>query len=67
MPAIMTLLGGTATVLGPIVGAVGLSLIQEWLLTTFKDYFLIILGGIMIVIILALPEGITGRVVKRRS
>jgi branched-chain amino acid transport system permease protein len=67
MPAIMTLLGGTATIVGPIVGAVGLSLIQEWLLTTFKDYFLIILGGIMIVIILALPEGITGRLVRKRS
>jgi branched-chain amino acid transport system permease protein len=67
MPAIMTLLGGTATIVGPIVGAVGLSLVQEWLLTTFKDYFLIILGGVMIVVILALPEGITGRLVKKGS
>ena len=67
MPAIMTLLGGTATIWGPIVGAVGLSLTQEYLLTTFKDYFLIILGGIMIVIILVLPEGITGKLTRRRS
>ena len=67
MPAIMTLLGGTATIVGPIVGAVGLSLVQEWLLTTFKDYFLIILGGVMIVIILALPEGITGRLARKGS
>jgi branched-chain amino acid transport system permease protein len=67
MPAIMTLLGGAGTILGPIFGAVGISLVQEWLLTTFKDYFLIILGGIMIVIILFLPEGITGKLVRRRS
>lgn len=66
MPAIMTLLGGTAMIVGPVVGAVGLSLVQEYLLTTFKDYFLIILGGIMIVIILLLPEGITGKLVRRR-
>jgi len=41
--------------------------VQEWLLTTFKDYFLIILGGVMIVIILALPEGITGRLGRKGS
>jgi branched-chain amino acid transport system permease protein len=65
MPAIMTLFGGTRLLLGPVAGAVVLSLVEEYLLTAFKDYFMVILGGIMIVIILALPEGMTGRLLRR--
>lgn len=64
MPAIMTLFGGTRMLLGPVIGAVALSLVEEYLLTAFKDYFMVILGAIMIVIILMLPEGITGRLFK---
>lgn len=67
MPAIMTLFGGALLFVGPLVGAVVLSVLQEYLLTTFKDYFLIILGVIMIVVILALPDGITGKLVRRRA
>ncbi len=67
MPAIMTLFGGAGLVAGPIVGAVVISLLEEFLLTTFKDYFMIILGAIMILIILTLPEGMAGRLLKRRT
>jgi len=65
MPAIMTLLGGTGIIIGPIAGAVVISLLEEYLLTTFKDYFMIILGTIMIIIILSLPEGMTGKLFKK--
>lgn len=65
MPAIMTLFGGTATFLGPIVGAIVISLLEEYLLTTFKDYFMIILGIIMIIVILSLPDGMTGKFFKK--
>lgn len=61
MPAIMTLFGGIEASLGPIVGAIIISLLEEYLLTNFKDYFMLILGSIMIIIILVLPEGITER------
>ncbi|MEM2169289.1 MAG: branched-chain amino acid ABC transporter permease [Candidatus Bathyarchaeia archaeon] len=64
MPAIMTLFGGIETPLGPIIGAVIISLLEEYLLTNFKDYFMLILGSIMIIIILMLPEGITERLRK---
>lgn len=67
MPAIMTLFGGALTIYGPISGAVVLSLLQEYLLTTLKDYFMIILGAIMILVILALPGGLTGWLVKRKA
>lgn len=64
MPAIMTLFGGIETFLGPVVGAVALSLLEEYLLTSFKDYFMIILGSIMIIVIIILPEGITGKLLR---
>ncbi len=67
MPAIMTLFGGAGRVIGPVVGAIVISLLEEYLLTTFKDYFMIILGGIMIIVILALPEGMTGKLLKKHT
>jgi branched-chain amino acid transport system permease protein len=67
MPAIMTLFGGAGTFIGPIVGAVVISLLEEYLLTTFKDYFMIILGIIMIIVILSLPDGMTGKFRKKAS
>ncbi|MEM3956023.1 MAG: branched-chain amino acid ABC transporter permease [Candidatus Bathyarchaeia archaeon] len=67
MPVIMTLFGGIETYIGPIVGAVVISLVEEYLLTAFRDYFMIILGSIMIITILALPEGITKKLLKKTS
>jgi branched-chain amino acid transport system permease protein len=67
MPAIMTLFGGAGLFIGPVVGAVVISLLEEYLLTNFKDYFLIILGAIMIIIILSLPEGMTGRFFRKKA
>lgn len=67
MPAIMTLFGGAGMVIGPVVGAVVISILEEYLLTTFKDYFMIILGAIMIVVILSLPEGITGKLLRKKA
>jgi len=67
MPAIMTLFGGAGRIIGPVVGAIVISLLEEYLLTTFKDYFMIILGGIMIIIILTLPEGMTGKLLKKKT
>ncbi|MEM2560471.1 MAG: branched-chain amino acid ABC transporter permease [Candidatus Bathyarchaeia archaeon] len=61
MPVIMTLFGGMETFLGPIIGAITISLLEEYLLTNFKSYFMLILGLIMITIILVMPEGITER------
>jgi branched-chain amino acid transport system permease protein len=66
MPAIMTLFGGAGWIVGPIVGAVVISLLQEYLLTTFKDYFMIILGAIMVIVILLLPDGMTGKLMGKR-
>jgi branched-chain amino acid transport system permease protein len=67
LPAVMALLGGGGTVLGPIVGSITLSLIWSYLQAAFTTYFLIILGSILIVIVLFMPNGIMGIVEKLRS
>ncbi|MEM4576219.1 MAG: branched-chain amino acid ABC transporter permease [Candidatus Nezhaarchaeales archaeon] len=61
MPAAMTLLGGAINMYGPIIGAVILSLISEYLRVSYPHYFLIILGLVFIAIILFMPNGIMGR------
>ena len=62
---IMTLLGGMGTLLGPVVGAALLTIIYEVLGTAFVEYYLIMVGVIIIAIILVMPRGIVGTVKER--
>lgn len=62
---IMTLLGGMGTFLGPIVGAVVMKTLYEILGTTFVEYYLIMVGVIVIAIILIMPYGIVGTIKDR--
>ncbi len=57
---IMALLGGVGSVTGPIVGAVFLGLASEVLLLNFRSAYLLGLGLTLIVVVLALPSGLTG-------
>jgi branched-chain amino acid transport system permease protein len=59
---IMTLLGGMGTFLGPIVGASFLTLLSEVLGTKFVEYYLIMVGAIIIGIIVIMPSGIVGTI-----
>jgi len=67
MPAVMTLLGGAGTVYGPIIGSTTMSLLSEYLRVTLSHYFLIILGLILIVIVILMPNGIMGIVEKMKT
>lgn len=66
-PAVMTMLGGGVTVLGPIIGSIALTLISEYLSIYGGIYFLIILGSILVVIVLFMPNGILGVVQKLKA
>lgn len=57
MPAIMALFGGIGKLSGAIIGAVVISLLSETLLTGFRDYYLIMLGLILLIILRFLPKG----------
>jgi urea transport system permease protein len=51
--------GGRGTLLGPILGAVTINALKSWATTgATANYWLIILGGLFIVVVLFLPGGL---------
>ena len=57
---IMALLGGAGALFGPILGAVPLVLLFEYLSAHFPNYFSILLGLVFIVIVYFVPQGLAG-------
>ena len=65
----MVLIGGRGTVLGPVVGAVLLTVLPEWL-RFVKDYYLIVFGLAIWACTMFLPQGLMGlaaRLVARKG
>ena len=58
--AIITMLGGAGTLLGPIIGAVLLISASEIFKNQFQEGHLLIYGVLIVVVVLFLPEGIAG-------
>ena len=58
---IMALLGGPMRLWGPLVGAVPLFLLFEWLSVSFPDHFSIILGLLFILIVFVMPNGVLAK------
>jgi len=50
--------GGRGTLLGPIIGAIAINALKSWATKEFPDYWLIILGGLFILVVLFLPGGL---------
>lgn len=50
--------GGRGTLLGPILGAIAINALKSWATREFPDYWLIILGGLFILVVLFLPGGL---------
>jgi branched-chain amino acid transport system permease protein len=57
---IMALVGGAATLWGPVLGAVFLGLAGEILLVKFRYLYLVGLGLTLMVVVLLLPNGLAG-------
>jgi len=55
---IMCVLGGAGTVIGPVIGAVGLQYLSEWLRDNFTEYHTLIFGALIIAAVLLVPMGI---------
>ncbi|MCA1969987.1 MAG: branched-chain amino acid ABC transporter permease [Rhizobium sp.] len=55
---IMALLGGADRLWGPLLGAIPLFLLFEWLSANFPNHYPIILGLIFIAIVFVLPKGV---------
>ncbi len=56
---VMVLLGGLQTLVGPIVGAAVFTLLQDTVMRE-TDFWRAILGGIILLLVLAFPAGIVG-------
>jgi urea transport system permease protein len=52
--------GGRGTLLGPVVGAVGVNWLQSLLTTHYPDLWILVLGGMFIAVVLFFPEGVVG-------
>jgi branched-chain amino acid transport system permease protein len=58
-PLVMVLLGGVGSPAGPLIGAAVYKLLDT-VITRYTDYWQIVLGGILILLVLAFPRGIAG-------
>jgi len=56
---VMVLLGGVQTLVGPVVGAVSFTWLQDTVARS-TDYWRAMLGGIVLLLVLAFPQGIAG-------
>ncbi|MDQ1483547.1 MAG: branched-chain amino acid transport system permease protein [Actinomycetota bacterium] len=63
---IMVVIGGSGTVLGPLIGAVALQLLSEFLRENFTDLHTFILGAIIILAVILLPQGLVNYVREAR-
>jgi urea transport system permease protein len=50
--------GGRGTLIGPIIGAIGINALRSWATHAYPDSWLIILGAIFLVVVLFLPGGV---------
>jgi branched-chain amino acid transport system permease protein len=57
---LISMVGGPLTVAGPLIGALAFSLLSEYLRLSLPYLYLIILGVLLIVSVLYLPDGIAG-------
>jgi branched-chain amino acid transport system permease protein len=63
--AIITMLGGAGTLIGPVVGAALLLSASEIFKNQFQESHLLIYGILIVVVVLFLPEGIVGGLQQR--
>jgi branched-chain amino acid transport system permease protein len=54
---VMVVIGGFGTVFGPIAGAVAIAFVSEWLRAHYTGLHTFLLGGLIIVAVILLPQG----------
>lgn len=64
MPVLMAIFGGMGQLYGPVIGAAFFAYLEEFLITRFPYYYMLIFGLILVVAILFLPNGLVGLIQK---
>jgi branched-chain amino acid transport system permease protein len=59
---VMVVLGGSGTVVGPVIGAVSVAFVSEWLRQNYPQAHTFLLGGLIIAAVVLLPQGFTSYV-----
>jgi branched-chain amino acid transport system permease protein len=67
MPVLMAIFGGMGQLYGPVLGAIVFSYLREILITKFPYYYMLLIGVILLVVILYLPNGLAGLMEKWRK
>jgi branched-chain amino acid transport system permease protein len=65
-PLVMVLLGGVGSFAGPAIGAVIYKLLDT-IITRYTEYWQVVLGVILILLVTAFPRGLAGMLAGRRS
>jgi branched-chain amino acid transport system permease protein len=60
---VMVLLGGLQTLTGPIVGASVFAILQDTVMRS-TEYWRALLGGVILLLVLAFPSGIVGGIIN---
>jgi urea transport system permease protein len=56
--------GGRGTLIGAVLGAIGVNWIQSWLTTSYPDVWLLFLGALFMSVVLFIPEGVVGALAR---
>jgi len=67
MPILMAIFGGMGQFYGPVIGAAVFGYLERTLRVELSEYFMLIFGIILVVVILFLPNGITGLIATLRD
>jgi branched-chain amino acid transport system permease protein len=66
-PIIMAMLGGAGTVAGPVLGAGLFLLLEQTVWASFLSIHAAVLGAVVVVLAIFLPEGVIGRIRRLRA
>jgi branched-chain amino acid transport system permease protein len=67
LTVIAALLGGAASVWGPMLGVVPLMLVKDYLSIAYSSHFSVLLGLILLGIVFVIPDGLIGLLRKGRA
>ncbi len=66
-PIIMAMLGGAGTVAGPVLGAALFLLLEQTVWASFLSVHAAVLGAVVVLLAILLPEGVLGRLRRLRA
>ncbi len=66
-PIIMAMLGGAGTVAGPVLGATLFLVLEQTVWASFLSIHAAVLGGVVVVLAIFLPDGVLGRLRRARA